>query len=222
MNVEKTLVTVGIVAALVLGVANFGKTNPNIEVKVPAANPTPVQVNVPQQSAPVVNVKAPDTRIPVQPLGAVSTLDGVDNPYVSIGGTRQYFYRQNIAATSSTVCSVKNPFAATSTLLRYTMNVTTNGIAAAQLVDVATSTTALATSSPAFIKALSVGAGKFSVIWLPSATSSDATIGNSAQTGASGVMIGPSEYVNVKIATSTAGTFATYYKGTCSAVFEAL
>ena len=62
-----------------------------------------------------------------QIVGAVPTLDGVDNPFVSIGGLRYYYYEQQFTATSSVLCSIKNPLNATSTLLSYSAVATSNG-----------------------------------------------------------------------------------------------
>src|SRR3990167_10834232 len=50
-------------------------------------------------------------------LGAVPTLDGVDNPSVSIGGNKQYYFSQTLTATSSFICSLKNPYNATSSIM---------------------------------------------------------------------------------------------------------
>lgn len=67
---KNTAVTIGIVAALVLGVAGFVNNTPVVKVDV---KPTPVNVNVPKGEAPVVNVAAPKVSVEAPALGAVSS-----------------------------------------------------------------------------------------------------------------------------------------------------
>ncbi len=149
-------------------------------------------------------------------LGAVSTLDGVDNPYISVNGFKTYEYRQPIVATSSTFCSIRNPFNATTTIKNYHVSVTSNGLGS-QLFDISTSSTALASSSPAFVKNFSGGTGQFQTVWNSNGTTTNALLIGTAQgnVGFSNVIIGPAEYITAKISTSTAGTFASYYVGSC-------
>lgn len=155
--------------------------------------------------------------------GAISNLSAVDSPYVKIGGNERYYYSQTMVGTSSAVCQIKNPFNATSTLIGYSFQVTSNGLGA-QTIDVSTSTTAYGTSSPAYVKAYSAGSGQFSVVWGRGATTTSvALIGNTgASQGFTHNVIGPNEYVNTKVATATPGTFSSYYTGTCRGVFEKL
>src|SRR3990167_9806157 len=103
-----------------------------------------------------------------QVLGAVPTLDGVDSPFVSVNGERSYHYSQGITATSSVVCIVDPPIA-TSTLVSYRVKVRTNGIGAAQVVDISTTTAAggYGSSTPAIAVAVPVGAGTFDFAWQP-------------------------------------------------------
>lgn len=164
----------------------------------------------------------------VQKLGAVSSLDGVDNPYVSVNGVRTYYGNANIAATSSVPCSFKNPFSATSTLVSFAMQVTTNSIAVAQKIDISTSSRAVSSgtsygsSTPAFVYGYAADASTFEIAWSPGLASSATLIGLHAD-GTSDVTVAPSEYVTARIATSSPGTFGGgYYKGTCQAVFQEL
>ena len=166
-----------------------------------------------------------------QNLGATPTLDGVDNPNVRINGIQTYNYRQSIAATSSVVCTVRNPVGATSTLESYAFEVRTNGIAATQ--DLAVSTTTgvggYGSSTPALML-YSAGTGQFSAEWQPnSATTTSTGSVNSVDSrllpgmtnlGASNYIIGPSEYVSLRIATATPRTLDAYYTGSCSGVFR--
>src|SRR3990167_8870316 len=111
-------------------------------------------------------------------LGAVSTLDGVDNPYVKIGGAEFYYYSQAMTATSSTPCSLKNPFGSPAAILSYGASATTTPTAAggmdAKLWTVATSTTYNGTSSPALVKDFSApitpGFTRWAMSWLPQAS----------------------------------------------------
>lgn len=162
-----------------------------------------------------------------QIVGAVPVLDGIDSPWVSIGGVKQYYYSQSMTATSAVVCSLKNPFGATSTLLRYGVSVTSNGIGVAQTVEVSTSTTngtPTSTSSPAYVKAFAAGAGQFSFVWNPAfSTTSTLLIGNApGNVGNSNNVLGPSDYINFVISTGTPGTFSTYYGGRCTGVLQRL
>lgn len=162
-----------------------------------------------------------------QIVGAVPVLDGIDSPWVSIGGVKQYYYSQSMTATSSVVCSLKNPFGATSTLLRYGVSVTSNGIGVAQTVEVSTSTTngtPTSTSSPAFIKAFAAGAGQFSFMWNGNSATTSALVvgGQPYSTGRSDDILGPSDYINFVISSGTPGTFSTYYGGRCTGVLQRL
>lgn len=159
-------------------------------------------------------------------VGAVSTLDGVDNPFVSIGGGKYYYYFQPMTATSSTVCSIKNPFNATSTLVNYSIRVNANGLGA-QSLNLSTSSTAYASSSPYFIKEVAIGTGQRDVVWIGNATTTNTVlIGTAANNnvGISDNIIGPSNYLNLGVATSTgsAGIFSSYLTGSCSGIIKKL
>lgn len=163
-------------------------------------------------------------------FGAVATLDGVDFPYVNIGGSRYYYYKQTMTATSSVICSIRNPFNATSTPLNYSAVITANPAAglgiAANILDLSTSTTQYGTSSPALIKAYNLAAGAQATIpWTQNGTTTNANIigFNGLNLGVSDVFLRPGEYLNFKNSTSTAGVDAGgYYTGVCSALFKLL
>ena len=119
------------------------------------------------------------------------TLDGVDVMAI----------QQSFTAATTTPCSIANPFSATSTIVGY-MAVITTGTSTAATIDVATSTTAYATSTN-LVTAYPVGSGKQAFIqWFPS--------------GASNATLGPSEYINIKTAGAGLGGYT--YTGTCSAL----
>lgn len=152
------------------------------------------------------------------PVGAVVSLDSVDNPYWSIGGVQRYTNTFFIGATSSMPVSVTNPFGATSTLETFNCVVTTNNLGAQQY-DLSTSTTIAASSTPPLARFTSV-AGVFNFSWGAVATTSAASlatniIGIDPTNGVSNVIIGPTDKLNFRIATSAPGTYVTYNKGTC-------
>ena len=165
-------------------------------------------------------------------LGAVSTLDGVDNPFTSINGNKNYYYSNSLTATSSFICSLQNPYRATSTIVSLGAESNNIGIAAANALYVSTSTTAYGTSTPNLIDAFPMGTGQWSVeLQKNSATSTAgvATQGYGVQTellpgrtqaGRSNYILGPSEFITWKIATTTGGTFVTYDTGTCTAILH--
>lgn len=164
-------------------------------------------------------------------FGAVSSLNEVTDGYVKINGVEYYYHNSGLAATSSVLCSIKNPWFGNfkAALVSFTAHGTTTPVTAGgmgnQLVDLATSTTPYATSSPAYIKEGPinlVAAEKYwSMVWLPGATTSPRIIG-SGLTGSNGYsnnVIGVSEYLNLRVSTTTtSGTFTTYESGACNAV----
>lgn len=227
MNSNKVIISVLAVGLVVLGVLAF---------KNPAAISVPTDLKVSLSDfgskipAPIVNVAAPKVTVNVPTpspvatkLGAVPTLDGVDNPFVNIGGLRQYYYSQAMSATSSAACSIQNPFQATSTILSYTALVTANNLGS-QIFDISTSSTAIASSSPAFIRAFPTGTGQFSTIWSPMGTTTSTLIGGEPfrTNGSSLVILGPTEYLTLRYATSTPGTFGAYNVGACKALIQRL
>lgn len=158
------------------------------------------------------------------PVGSVVTLDGVDIPFVSIGGVRQYNYFQPIVATSSVFCSIKNPLNATATPLRLGATALTNALVTAQTFDISTSSSAFGSSSPAFVRAYNTGTGSFTAFWTANGTTTNPlTIGNApvGGNGNSNLILGPTDWITFKIATSSGGTFATAaLTGNCSGVIQ--
>jgi hypothetical protein len=151
------------------------------------------------------------------PVGAVSSLDGVDNAYVSIAGNKSHNFSIGIAATSSIVCSVKNPYTGTSTLTNFRMGVISVGGLGAQVFDLSTSTSfygsgaTYGSSTSPFLTNVKAPASAYAIVYYPTSSAS----GNSPQ-------VGPGQYVNVRIATATPTAFTTYYSGTCSGEFYAI
>jgi hypothetical protein len=142
----------------------------------------------------------------------------------TLGGVDYASVQVSMAASSTFPCAITNPFGtATSTMLNHIVQVTSNGIGSAQLLDVSTSSTAYASSSPAFVKAYSAAAGQFTQVWTPGigSTTRPGILGydSFSPNGDSPYVVGPSQFVTTRIATGTPGTFASYYTGTCSATF---
>lgn len=170
------------------------------------------------------------TTVVQEKLGATSSLDRVDSPFVSINGYRNYYYSQGINATSSVPCSVK--VTATSTLVSYSVFAKTNTFNAATF-DVSTSTSPFASggtygsSSPAYVRAFTTpNALGFSLVWAGNGTTTSTkligtTVSNNVNV--SDNIIFPGQYLNLTIATTSAGTFAAgYMAGTCSALLQIL
>lgn len=154
-------------------------------------------------------------------FGAVSTLDGVDFPFITINGYQEWRGNIPFAATSSTLCSVRNPFQATSSLTAFGARATSVGGLATQLFDLATSTTAYATSTPAYLKEFSSPASDWSVRWEPGTTTGSRLIGHSNNSqGNSDNLIGPNEYLNFRISTSSASAFSSYMTGACNFIIQ--
>src|SRR3990167_10634140 len=109
-------------------------------------------------------------------FGAVPTLDGVDLPFTSINGNKNYYYSNSLTATSSFICSLQNPYRATSTIVSLGAESNNVGIAAANALYVSTSTTAYGTSTPNLIDAFPMGTGQWSVELQKNSASSTAGV----------------------------------------------
>lgn len=161
-------------------------------------------------------------RVTEKVLGAVSTLDGVDSPYTSIGGVEVNYVSVPITATSSTICSIPVPENATSTVLFFKANIQ-DGILGANSMSLSTSTNGYATSGAFFILDRSVASNVGdSFSWQPyaSTTNSRLVTALSQSTGESPFIVLPGERLNLRLATTTAAAdLADYYDGTCSAGF---
>lgn len=156
-------------------------------------------------------------------LGAVSTLDGVDNPYTSIGGYKEYRGTQSLTATSSFICSLRNPYNATSSIVALSAESTANGIGVTNALYISTSTSAYGTSTPALVAAFPMGTGQWSVEMAKNTASTTAgaeVLSGMTTNGTSNYILGPSEWITWKIATTTGGTFTSYNVGTCSAAIK--
>jgi len=168
-----------------------------------------------------------------QVLGSVSTLDGVDNPSISIAGKREWKEQIPLNATSSMVLSLQNPLQATSTVTYLSCESTNVGIAQAN--NLFFGTTSLdsryaTTTANAWNAGFAMGTGEWSYKFVPNtATTTDTLSPPVAPTnvlegangdGSSNYILGATEVLYAKIATSTAGTFVTYDVGACNVTLE--
>jgi len=181
-----------------------------------------------------VNVQTPE---PPFTAGAVPSLDGVDTPFVSIAGLKSYYFNVPFTATSSVVCSIKNPYLSTSTVRMFNVRTTSSlAGAAANIFSVSTTTIVDAnnrgygSSTPALVLDHSVAGGgvQDSMVWLPMSIASTSQNRSgllsavSYVTGESYIKISPSDFITVRIATATPSTFTSYAQGTCSGIIQAL
>lgn len=177
------------------------------------AKPTPqINVNLPEQS---------------QTYGAVSG-PSVEGPYFTIGGVETYYANQSFNATSSTICSIANPFGATSTIRTIGASRTATGIGGTQAfyLSTTTSTGRYGSSTPAFVADYRATTANFAFSWSAGgATSTNQMLGllqPSDAVGQSTAILGPLEVITLRIATGTPGTFSTYMTGRCTAELQRL
>lgn len=155
-----------------------------------------------------------------KPVGALTSPDLPYN-YLCVGGVCTYTVKGTLAATSSSVCAIQNPRGATTTVTAASLQITANGMAQNQKLDISTSSTALGSSTPSLVWNKTVtGSAQASISWTPQATSTPQLIGINTLTGETNVVLGPTEYLTFKIATGTPGTFSSYWTGTCTGTFR--
>jgi hypothetical protein len=161
-------------------------------------------------------------------FGAVSTLDGVDSPFVTIANKRAYIGSTPVLATSSAVCVLKNPFGQAASIRDIQVLFTTNNLGAI-VFDVGTSSNGFATTTiiGQFTAAAAGTVTRYD--WAPLSTSTAVTNytnagdmlvyerGASEALGSSRIILGSSDYLIVRAATTSAGgsTFTTYNAGQC-------
>lgn len=158
-----------------------------------------------------------------QVLGATPTLDGVDSSFVKINGVETAYVSQPINATSTMLCNIKNPYTSTSTLISFSVRIT-SGILGANNYSVSTSSTYYGSSTPVLVLDHTIPTGSIdSMQWyIGSATTTSRVLpGINSTTGESNVKVQNGHFVVARLATTTgAGALAAYYGGQCSAVFQ--
>lgn len=174
---------------------------------------------------------APATQEPKQNTNPDGKSYGSGGPvnsanYTCNNGVCQGFTSSPLTATSSTICAQQNPMGATSTVQSVAVDITGNGIAGVQKYDISTSSNQFGngTSTPAFIKNDSLSTLAYQTVsWTANGTTTGTSlIGSNPVTGENDIIVGPNEWVVMKVATGTPGTFASYYTGTCSTIWRAL
>ena len=161
-----------------------------------------------------------------QVLGSVSTLDGVDNPSISIAGKREWKEQIPLNATSSMVLSLLNPLQATSTVTYLSCESTNVGIAQANNLYFGTTTLAsryATTTANAWNEGFAMGTGEWSYKFVNSSTTSltdNVLEGVNHENNSSNYILGATEVLYAKFGTSTAGTFVTYDAGACNVTIE--
>lgn len=162
----------------------------------------------------------------INPNVATSTIGSQGVPvYWTFGGVKYAYVQVALTATSSIPCQIANPFgAATTTILSFNQTVT-SGIVGTNVFSLSTTSGAngYGSSTPSLTLNHSIGTGAQDYMsWLPgNATTTDSRVlpGVLNSTNESTAILGPSQTLVNRISTSTAGTFGTYYSGTCSATF---
>ena len=153
-------------------------------------------------------------------FGAVPSLEDVSSPFIGLSGQREYHNSIPFAATSSIPVRLQNPFRATTTVVALHSEITSSTVGA-KTFDISTTSnsTGYGSSTPAFIYAHSISASaQDTAVWSPNGLSSTTpTINsalvllNTATDGTSNFILGPTDWITLRFATATAGTFAGGY-----------
>lgn len=167
-----------------------------------------------------------------EPLGALPGPD-ISSEFWSAGALKRYSQEIPInTGTSSVLCAFENNFSGTSTIAHVGVDIT-RGVTGANTIYIST-TTALfpyGSSTPNLIADFRIPSGKTArIAWNPNTATTTNAAGNPASappdvlagisiSGASNYLIGPGEWLTVRVATGTPGTFATGFAGTCGAEF---
>lgn len=163
----KTPLVAGLIAVILLGVVIMTRQ-------------TNVQVNVPDQK-------------PVQ-VGAVSGPD-IDSTYLSVNGVTTEYRAQRMAQSTTTVCALRAPTNATSTVKVGNINFAVSSTSAST-VTVAKATTAFATTT--LIRTVSVGASSPATFPVASSTSAASTAAQALDQ--TNMTFAPGEYLVVSMA----------------------
>ena len=150
-------------------------------------------------------------------LGAVASPD-IMSPYISVGGVRTWYSAMNFKTATTTLCSMKNPAGATTTLKSFSYHILTGTSTptAGTILVVATSTLPQATSTTDVLVAETTIAAdaRGDLYWtIPTVLTNE------------GIM-GKDDYILLQVASSTAGSFhvtrGVGLTGYCKATFQQL
>lgn len=137
--------------------------------------------------------------------GALAGPD-IASPYLKWGGVATYNASQFMKTATTTLCSMQNPYAATSSLLSFSMQINTPTSTAA-VIDVATSTSAFATTTAGnLLSAQSVGSNARATFTFDPVSNNN--------------IVGPGQYVLAK--TEGPGVGGYTYGGTCQGTWQAV
>lgn len=180
----------------------------------------------------IIGLQFPKVQTQVQQvLGAVSTLDGVDSPFVTISGKKEWKKQIPLVATSSAILSLPNPLGATSTVTDLSCESTNLGIAQANNLYFGTTTSTsryATTSATAWNVGFAMGTAQWSYRFSPNnATTTNTITGVTVNVleganpdGSTNYILGPTDVLYGIIATSTPGTYVTYDQGFCNVTVE--
>ena len=185
MNYVRNITAV-VLVAVAIGIVLIGK--PQVNVSVAPSSPTPVQVNVPKY----------DVAQTVSKLGAVS---GPDFWYrvISMNGVQYWNESKDMLTATTTLCSFMTPSATTS--LQFVSFQIYTGTSTAATIDIATSTTAYATTTNLVSGKAVAASSQGYAVWTPTGGSLDDTI------------LSPNVYVNIKTAGAGLGGYT--FRGKC-------
>ena len=162
-------------------------------------------------------------------FGALSGPD-IASRYLVVGGLKMGFLSFPMTATSSRLCSYQNEFSATSTIEHVGAEISERGtLSQANNLTISTSTTAFGTSTTALVYDFAMGTGEFNMALAQNTSTTTGELGVATNVlegangnGTSNYILGPSEWINWVIATSTSGggAFVTYPTGSCSVIIR--
>lgn len=166
-----------------------------------------------------------------QTVGAVSTLDGVNVPNVNVAGRRSAQISVPLTATSSVLCALgPSDLALGTSTAKFSFYVASSTIAKSEFFGLSTSTTAYSSSTNNWMKGTipAFGSGFNARLMWNSATSTGVLgtndnnlwYGMDSATGTATYVVNPGQKLNLKIGTTTAGTFVKFPEGRCNYEFE--
>lgn len=144
--------------------------------------------------------------LPANPMVGSATGPDIPSPYLRWGNVAMYNAGQQMKTATTTLCAIKNPSAATSTILGIAFQDTV-GTSTSALVDVATSTNGFSTTTTSNL-----------LVGQSIASNAQSTFSFDPTSNAN--IIGPNQFLIFK--TQGAGVGGYTYTGTCEAQFMSL
>lgn len=139
---------------------------------------------------------------------AIGSLTGPDisSPYLAVNNYKQEYRNVALLAASTTVCSVKSPGYASSTLQAFNLSIRT-GTSTSATIDIGSALTAYATTTSLYVGSYSVASGAQGYV---------AIVPSAATT----TILAPNTYINAK--TNGPGVGGYTYQGSCQADFTVI